>query len=72
MTESIGVSQRRQRYNILMIITDGLINDIETTIDEVVRGSDLPLSIIIVGVGSEDFKAMDQLDADKTPLFSQI
>jgi hypothetical protein len=29
------------------------------------------LSIIIVGVGSADFSAMDQLDADETPLFSQ-
>ena len=43
----------------------------QSTINEVVRGSDLPLSIIIVGVGSADFSAMDQLDADETPLFSQ-
>ena len=43
----------------------------QKTIDEVVRGSRLPLSIIIVGVGSADFSAMDQLDADETPLYSQ-
>lgn len=43
----------------------------QATINEVVRGSDLPLSIIIVGVGNADFSAMDQLDADETPLFSQ-
>jgi len=28
------------------------------------------LSIIIVGVGSADFSAMDQLDADEAPLYS--
>jgi len=31
----------------------------------------LPLSIIIVGVGSVDFSSMEQLDADGTPLFSK-
>ncbi len=54
-----------------MIITDGIINDIEKTIDQVVRGSSLPLSIIIVGVGDADFSAMDILDADDEPLFSE-
>ena len=34
-----------------MIITDGIINDMQATIDEIVRGSSLPISIIIVGVG---------------------
>jgi vacuolar-type H+-ATPase subunit F/Vma7 len=38
-----------------LILTDGVINDIQKTIDEVVRGSDLPLSIVIVGVGNADF-----------------
>ena len=38
-----------------MILTDGVINDIQNTIDEVVRGSDLTLSIVIVGVGNADF-----------------
>lgn len=35
------------------------------------RGSSLPLSIIIVGVGSDDFESMDILDADEVPLYSQ-
>jgi vacuolar-type H+-ATPase subunit F/Vma7 len=54
-----------------LIITDGIINDMKETIDEIVKGSILPLSIIIVGVGSADFKAMDTLDADKEPLYSE-
>jgi hypothetical protein len=35
-----------------------------------VRGSELPLSIIIVGVGHADFSKMDELDADEVPLYS--
>jgi hypothetical protein len=55
----------------MLILTDGIINDLEKTIDEVVAGSVLPLSIIIVGIGNADFDQMDQLDADETPLFSR-
>ena len=40
------------------------------TIDEIVRGADLPLSIVIVGVGEADFESMDVLDADEEPLYS--
>lgn len=35
------------------------------------RGSSLPLSIIIVGVGDADFSSMDILDADDEPLYSR-
>jgi len=47
------------KYYILLIITDGMINDMDNTTDEIVRATSLPISIIIVGVGDEDFKAMD-------------
>ena len=42
----------------------------QETTDQIVRGSSLPLSIIIVGVGNADFEKMDVLDADDTPLYS--
>lgn len=71
MTEQMNVTQQNQKYNILLIITDGVITDLQKTIDEIVRGSNQALSIIIVGVGSADFEAMDQLDADEVPLWSQ-
>ena len=57
-------------YTILLIITDGIINDINSTIDAIVDATDAPLSIIIVGVGTADFSAMDILDADDKPLIS--
>jgi len=41
-----------------------VILDIEATIDVIVEASALPLSIIIVGVGDEDFTAMERLDSD--------
>jgi len=36
-----------------------------------VLGSDLPLSIIIVGVGNSNFSKMDTLDGDDEPLYSK-
>ena len=55
-------------YHILMILTDGIIDDMKETIDELVKSSSLPLSIIIIGVGKEDFSSMEILDADENPL----
>ena len=54
-----------------MILTDGAIMDMQPTIDAIVAASGLPLSIVIVGVGTADFSSMVQLDADEAPLFSK-
>lgn len=43
---------------------DGVITDVQETKDSIVRASDLPLSILIVGVGNADFSQMTILDAD--------
>ena len=45
-------------YTLLLIITDGVITDLEATKTAIVAASDLPLSIIIIGVGDADFSAM--------------
>ena len=58
------------KYHILMILTDGIIDDLDETIDELVDGSFLPLSVIIIGVGKADFSNMVYLDADENPLIS--
>ncbi|KAI3882020.1 hypothetical protein MKW92_050081 [Papaver armeniacum] len=52
------------KYFVLLIITDGVVTDLQETIDCLVRASDLPLSILIVGVGDADFNNMEILDAD--------
>ncbi|CAN0038905.1 unnamed protein product, partial [Discosporangium mesarthrocarpum] len=58
------VSQTKQEYQVLLILTDGIINDMQETIDLLVAASKLPLSVIIVGVGSADFSDMNMLDGD--------
>ncbi|XP_072100751.1 copine-1 isoform X1 [Mobula birostris] len=52
------------QYYVLLIITDGEITDLDQTRNAIVEASKLPMSIIIVGVGSADFKAMEFLDGD--------
>ncbi len=42
----------------------GVINDMDATIAAIVAAADLPLSIMIVGVGEADFSMMDTLDGD--------
>ncbi|GAV60204.1 C2 domain-containing protein/Copine domain-containing protein [Cephalotus follicularis] len=54
-----------RKYFVLLIITDGVLTDLQETKDALVKASDLPLSILIVGVGGADFKEMEILDADK-------
>lgn len=44
----------------------------EQTVNEIVRATNMALSIIIVGVGNEDFTLMHELDADDTPLYSKL
>lgn len=77
-------SQASRNYTILLILTDGQINgtvlslyyidtnrevvDMDQTILQVIRGSSLPMSIIIVGVGSADFSSMEALDSDDKKL----
>lgn len=60
----MSFEQDPDNYTVLLVITDGSIHDINRTIDEIIKGSELPLSIIIVGVGDADFKKMNKLDSD--------
>uniref|UniRef100_A0A8C0K183 Copine-2 n=1 Tax=Canis lupus dingo TaxID=286419 RepID=A0A8C0K183_CANLU len=62
--------QTATQYFILLIITDGVISDMEETRHAVVQASKLPMSIIIVGVGNADFAAMEFLDGDSRTLRS--
>eukprot|EP00903_Cladosiphon_okamuranus_P012541 g11743.t2 len=57
-------SQTDQRYDVLLILTDGIINDMQQTIDSLVAASNMPLSVVIVGVGQANFSDMAALDGD--------
>jgi hypothetical protein len=47
------------------MLTDGVLSDMEATKLAIVRASRLPMSVIIVGVGTADFADMNELDADE-------
>jgi len=53
-----------KKYYVLTIITDGIISDMERTKEALIDAFDTPLSIIIVGVGKENFNKMKELDSD--------
>jgi len=68
LRSAIAVAQStppQQVYYVLMILTDGEIHDMRETKSLVVEASSLPLSIIIVGVGNENFRNMEALDSDE-------
>ncbi|GAB0495822.1 hypothetical protein MMPV_007129 [Pyropia vietnamensis] len=68
------VTQASQRYSILLLITDGTINDIEATMEQIIRASRLPISVVILGVGDADWTDMNLLDADdaESPLHALV
>ncbi len=58
--------QHQPTYTVLVIITDGVVNDMEATKAAIIDASnDSPLSIVIIGVGSDNFHDMHFLDSDK-------
>ncbi|KAG0335537.1 Copine-8 [Podila horticola] len=57
-----------EEYYVLLILTDGVITDMDNTVRAIVEGSRLGLSIIIVGIGNANFDNMNVLDADDEPL----
>jgi len=57
-------AESSNEYIILLILTDGMIHDMEETINCLINSAYLPLSVIIVGIGNADFKEMEILDGD--------
>lgn len=49
-------------YTILLILTAGNIEDAQVTKQELIRASNAPLSVVIVGIGESDFTDMEFLD----------
>lgn len=55
-------------YYVLIILTDGTIDDYNQTVDRIIEASALPLSIVIVGLGDGDFSQVRKLDQDEVKL----
>jgi hypothetical protein len=63
-TANASLNKNPGVYTILLIMTDGAISDFAETKKKIQEATKLPLSIIIVGVGSTDFSSMVELDGD--------
>jgi len=59
------------KYFVLLILTDGEINDMESSICEIVKACELPISILIIGLGDNEFKSMEKLDGNVNALYSK-
>ncbi|KAK5933383.1 hypothetical protein CgunFtcFv8_013870 [Champsocephalus gunnari] len=59
------------QFFVLLMITDGVISDMDQTKEAVVNAAGLPMSIIIVGVGPAEFDAMEELDGDEVRVSSR-
>nr|KAG5690618.1 hypothetical protein BaRGS_018088 [Batillaria attramentaria] len=64
--EAIDIVQARRTYHILIIIADGQVNEYGETVDAIMEASEIPLSIVMVGVGDGPWDMMEQFD-DRLP-----
>ena len=56
-----------KQYFVLLILTNGDVNDLDATKSALSAVSDWPLSIVIVGIGNRDFSPFDELRGDYRP-----
>lgn len=70
MTE-VDIKTNKLVYNILVIMTDGKVEDFQDTVNSIVKASQLPISIIIVGIGQNRFDNMNVLADDNNRLIDQ-
>ena len=55
-------------YHVILLITDGTIHDMDDFKKTLIKNSEKPFSVIVVGVGKEDFSNMFQLSGEESVL----
>ncbi|XP_077996333.1 uncharacterized protein LOC144449633 [Glandiceps talaboti] len=60
--KAIDIVKQTQLYHLLLIVTDGLLKNQQSSIDAIVEASNYALSIIVVGVGDGPWNTMQQYD----------
>ena len=64
---AIKLSKKRPRYTVLAIFTAGDFLDLEDTVDLICTAAeDAPMSVVIIGVGNNDFSSVKNLCGDKS------
>ena len=65
--QAAAQAQGKQAYTVLLILSDGSVSDVNATAQVLAQCANAPLSVVIVGVGSADFSAMQFLDDSQPP-----
>jgi len=62
--------QLKLKYSVILILTDGVVNDLQSTREFVLKCQRLrlPLSVIVVGIGRADFTAMSEWSKKQSDL----
>jgi len=67
VTDTIKKEMKAQKkgdpltYHVCLMLTDGKIEDMNETIEALIEAAKLPISVIIVGIGNDDFGKMETL-----------
>jgi len=63
-------SSEQLKYSVILILTDGVVNDLQSTREFVLKCQRLrlPLSVIVVGIGRADFTEMNQWNEQQSDL----
>ena len=70
--EGSNVTGTNQKYQVLMVLTNGDIEDIRETINSTVRSSIQPMSIIIVVLNRQNYSNIKALESSaEAPLYSK-
>ena len=71
IAEGSQVNETNQKYHVLVVLTNGEIEDIKETINSTVRSSLQPMSIIIVVLNRENYVNIKALESSaESPLYS--